>query len=128
MKCILHLSNDSKCNAIPVTPFSAESWEKVAQCAKEWAKYDGENADIPREHARAALWDSPPRESTDIGYHRVCYSRFTDMNKLKRAESQQQKRHHEANVNEQNASVATAIALPPTKVLRSSSLYHSSHC
>ena len=125
MKCILHLSNDLKRNAIPVTPFSAESWEKVAPCAKEWAKYDGE---VKEKKEKAALWDSPPRESTDIGYHRVCYSRFTDMNKLKRAESQQQKRHHEANVNEQNASVATAIALPPTKVLRSSSLYHSSHC
>ena len=84
--CLLHIfmKETSK-----VTPFTVVSWKKACECAERWKDVDDcIEKQISVEHADmwAQSWVDVMKAS--YGYHRNCYSHFTNKTRIARAAKQ----------------------------------------
>lgn len=89
MKCCLHLVNDAD---IKILNFSTVSWAKVKQCCLKWKDFDTTEGKIASE-----LLLLPVNEQEELpddksnGFHRKCYSKFTDKTRIAAAEKKNSK-------------------------------------
>ena len=101
--CILHCDPGAKGN---ITTFSEQSWSRFLEFVNKWRTLDGRQSDIARDflvkHSDSDQWQraaglasvgGPPQHT---GYHRSCYSRFTDRNKFEKVKAVQEKRQQKS--------------------------------
>lgn len=94
MKCLLHVGRPVDEN---IVQFSEKSLIKVKECMLEWEKLDGDDAALARRYAEDPtsflhVVEQSPEFFANYGYHRSCYSRFTNKTNLLRAKKRQENR------------------------------------
>ena len=83
LTCLLHIFMNETSK---VTPFTVVSWKKACECAERWKDLeDCIEKQISVEHADmwAQSWVDVMKAS--YGYHRTCYSHFTNKTNIARA-------------------------------------------
>ena len=81
--CCLHLAPTED---DPIIQFSEVSFNKIKDCMNSWLSLDGKEKDISKE-LTSIISDSTTFHSLPdhVGYHRKCYMRFTDRNRIEKA-------------------------------------------
>ena len=92
--CIIHLEN-TKDKVIPFYD-NKKAWNKLLQVLHRWKYTLGQESQIAKDciekfglflvYTLGYLVSKCPSEETGLGYHRICYQRFTDISKITRAE------------------------------------------
>lgn len=84
MTCCVHFGEDAN---LKVTCLSRVSWDKILVCAQRWSVLNVPEKDISANVFRFNI-DELSKLPVDgsIGYHRKCYSKFTDINRIAAAE------------------------------------------
>lgn len=83
MICCIHLVenlNDHK-----ITGFSEKSLDKILHSQSEWINLDGEEKIVAENLSKFDL-----KISSNVGYHRQCYMRFTDRTRIEKAKKRTQ--------------------------------------
>ncbi|XP_070534449.1 uncharacterized protein [Ptychodera flava] len=69
----------------PICSFTEKSRAKLLECSEVWINSDG----VEKEVAQQLLGEC--RDQASVGYHRVCYQRFTDKRRLTQAQKRKEK-------------------------------------
>ncbi|XP_071847519.1 uncharacterized protein [Apostichopus japonicus] len=92
LKCCMHVCSHTKTN---ISSFSDTSFAKFKDCVLRWSVLPGIYGALARDlsskyciKSSKSLADFQDHEHGEscIGYHRECYQRFTDVNKLRKTE------------------------------------------
>ena len=85
--CLIHFKGDDG----PLTNFSEVSFNKFLTSHQLWLSLDGQQRDIA-EQTKVTIeeiqkMDNPSQAIKSLGYHRSCYSKFTNVTLIKRAQA-----------------------------------------
>ena len=93
-QCIIHLTNTK--DKLVHFHDNKKAWHKVLKFLHRWKYTLGPESQISKDCIERFglflvctldyLLSKCPSEESGLGYHRICYQRFTDISKVKRAE------------------------------------------
>ena len=94
-QCIIHLTN-KKDKLVQFHDNKKKAWHKVLQVLHRWKYTLGPESQISKDciekfglflvYTMDYSVSKCPSEKTGLGYHRICYQRFTDISRITRAE------------------------------------------
>lgn len=67
-----------------IVPFSKTTWDTFKKYVSLWESLEGEQAEIANQFVREHTDYAKVRMPTNGGYHRACYNRFTDSQRVRR--------------------------------------------
>ena len=118
-RCCIHFKDGNGA----LTPFTSVSFEKFRHCHELWIDLDGQQR-IVAEDSKGVLQDvdDKPLAVGNFYYHRSCYSKFTNVTNIKRAQARCAKIMANRSVEiEKDTIITEAPPIPsPKKMLRSS--------
>lgn len=123
--CLIHFKGEEG----HLTCFSEVSYDKFKTSQQLWRSLDGQQREIAHKIKEIveeiAKVENPSEAIQNLHYHRSCYSKFTNITLIRRAQARcdkQQETNDQSEENEMgeiNNEITTTT--PPSKVLRSSS-------
>ena len=128
--CLIHFKGESGV----LTRFTGISLEKFLTCHKLRLGLDGEQREIAENTTHIAKDIQTTGDLRDITcnlhYHRSCYSKFTNLTSIRRAQTRSAKRQKDDEIsNNENRNITTEVdqaeSAPPKKFLRSSTVTSS---
>ena len=128
--CLINFKGES----VVLTRFTDISLETFLTCHKLWLGLDGEQREIAESTTHIAKDIQTTGDLRDITcnlhYHRSCYSKFTNLTSIRRAQTRSAKRQKDDEIsNNENRNITTevnqAVSAPPKKFLRSSTVMSS---
>lgn len=116
--CLIHFKGTKEGLHI----FTEWTFTKFKFCRLQWLKLPGVSSEIAHQSLEICGNEVEESDFCKYFYHKYCYRQFTDISKLKRAETKMQ-RHIDTQEDPSGASVPQAPATPsnPTKRTRSTS-------
>ena len=119
--CLVHFKDETG----PLTCFTKTSFEKFLISQEQWIKLDGEHQKIAEKTSdvvrQVKSQDQPLPTIQNLYYHRKCYSKFTNVTLIKRAQSRCSKQSVKAETENEIIPQKTSHenSFPPKKLLRS---------
>ncbi len=121
--CLIHFENEDG----PLTCFTDTSFGKFLTSHEHWITLDGPQRDIAERTsdivANIRSLEKPVNIIQNLHYHTKCYSRFTNITSIKRAQSRCSKQLATVEAEDSNVEETESHHFPPPKkVLRSDNL------
>ena len=82
--CLIHFDGDTG----QLARFTEHAYKKVLECSEIWRELDGEQRKIAEQ---ATFLEYEEVKNSKAGYHRGCYSKFTNKTFIKRAITRREK-------------------------------------
>lgn len=115
--CFIHFSGEVG----PLTCFTTTSFNKVSTSQKLWRTLDGQQREVAEKIANKLedIQSQADPAINNLCYHRTCYSKFTNITFIKRAQDRCAK-NQETVCHQEEGSEEESVVSAPTKRLRSS--------
>jgi hypothetical protein len=120
--CIIHFEGEEG----PLACFTEMSFEKFLTSHEQWIKLDGQQQEIAERTSdivrNIRSLDQPLHMIQNLLYHRKCYSKFTNVTSIKRAQSRCSKQSVAVEADGRKVQeTMSEHSLPPKKLMRSDS-------
>lgn len=122
--CLVHFKGEEG----PLTCFSEVSFEKLKTSQQLWLSLDGQQREIAEKTTEIlqeiVSMEDPSQAIEKLHYHRSCYSKFTNITLIRRAQARCNKHQGTNDQSEENEmgekNIENTTITPPAKILRSS--------
>ena len=84
--CLIHFDGENG----QLARFTEYAYKRVLECRKIWKTLDGKQREVAE---NTACFDDNEWQNSAAGYHRVCYSKFTNKTSIERAIIRCEKAH-----------------------------------